>query len=981
MTLFPGQSVRRSLFCRQLVSVIGMVAGLLSSFGPVRAQSGVLVGHGENQRGELNAPIPTLVTTPRLLASGIKRVHTTAWASFLLTNDNTLLASGYSPAGNWNGDTSAYEAFTPIATEVSDFSAVYNIVVMVDGLGRATGWGRNTVGQVGPNLPDPVTTRVEISTEVASVAAGDVNTLWVKTDGSLWGMGGNFGNPFALPDRPEISGPVQFASGVTQAINGGNTALFIKSDGSLWGAGINYWGQLGLGHRENQDAPVKVADNVLSASSAGGHTMFIDQTGTLWGMGFCENGELGPNASHPQLTPVVIASNVASVSTGIYGTLFVDRNGTAWGYGQNNSGQLGLGDTIDRAVPTPIMDDVEAVSLSTYNGLILKKDGTAWGMGLGSTGQLGPSTTVFSYEPQRSISRVRSISSEAYTTFFIRDDLTLWAVGSNDRNLRGLPGTTPYSDHANLVATSVVKVSNSNNHAMFIKSDGTLWFLGSRDNGRWGIPFTPYQLEPEQIATGAIDVAARAGNSYYVDSDGILWGSGENAHYQLGQGHTNQVQRFTQIATDVAQVAAGEIHTLFIKTDGSLWGMGRSVTGELGTGTGTEAPTPVFIAHNVAAAATGQSNSYFLTKDGRLWGLGINTQQQLGVGGSEFRNDVPRLIATGVRKFAAGTYHVVWIDQNGELWGRGRAAFGELSLPLADFVDAPRHLASQVLTVAASQTRTLYTQVPESYLTNLSTRVRIPDTGGGRLSAGFVISGNEPLTALIRAVGPTLATVDVEGAMPDPSLQLFNANGDLIATNEDWGDSNGAQIASVAAELGAFALPAGSADSAMLVTLPPGGYSAVIDRGDTPGGVVLLEVYNRHPRSWRSRLVNLSVRTHAGNGDDTLTAGFVVEGERDARLLVRAVGPTLGDYGVPGVLADPQLAVLRGSTTLATNDDWAGDPAITADANDIGAFALPTESRDAAAIVGLPAGVYSSQVRTKSDATGNAIIEVYLVDN
>jgi hypothetical protein len=266
-----------------------------------------------------------------------------------------------------------------------------------------------------------------------------------------------------------------------------------------------------------------------------------------------------------------------------------------------------------------------------------------------------------------------------------------------------------------------------------------------------------------------------------------------------------------------------------------------------------------------------------------------------------------------------------------------------------------------------------------------STRVKISDTGEEKLVAGFVIGETEPLTALIRAVGPGLADFNVEGRMPDPSLQIFSSSGELIQSNDNWSEGDAlstAEIASVAAELGAFGLSESSLDSALLVTLSPGAYTAQIVRGNALGGAVLLEVYNRNPRSWKSRLLNLSVRTDAGSGADTLTAEFVVEGERNQSLLVRAVGPSLAGFGVADFLADPELRVLSGNDTIATNDNWNGDSTVLTHSQELGAFALSdTTSLDAASVVELSPGAYTTQVGTKDNASGNTLVEIDTIDN
>lgn len=130
-------------------------------------------------------------------------------------------------------------------------------------------------------------------------------------------------------------------------------------------------------------------------------------------------------------------------------------------------------------------------------------------------------------------------------------------------------------------------------------------------------------------------------------------------------------------------------------------------------------------------------------------------------------------------------------------------------------------------------------------LVNVSARVRV-GTGGNILIAGFIVGGSTSATVLIRASGPALAPFGVSGVLPDPQLQLYQSNGDgtstLLDSNNGWGGS--AQIATEAAGVGAFSWGvAPTADSALLVTLPPGIYTAQVSGANSDTGIALVEVY------------------------------------------------------------------------------------------------------------------------------------------
>ncbi|MBL9202231.1 MAG: hypothetical protein JNL39_17100, partial [Opitutaceae bacterium] len=181
--------------------------------------------------------------------------------------------------------------------------------------------------------------------------------------------------------------------------------------------------------------------------------------------------------------------------------------------------------------------------------------------------------------------------------------------------------------------------------------------------------------------------------------------------------------------------------------------------------------------------------------------------------------------------------------------------------------------------------------------------------------------------------------------------------------------------------LGAFALATGSGDSALLVDLPPGQYSASAGGANNGTGIALLELYDADPAgSPTAKLNNIATRGFVGTGANIMIAGFVVSGEGAKTMLIRAVGPALSAFGLTGLLADPQLAIYRGTESILANDDWSTGPAAAATAPvapQVGAFALPSGSKDAAFVVTLPAGAYTVQVSGVNSTTGLALVEIY----
>lgn len=278
-------------------------------------------------------------------------------------------------------------------------------------------------------------------------------------------------------------------------------------------------------------------------------------------------------------------------------------------------------------------------------------------------------------------------------------------------------------------------------------------------------------------------------------------------------------------------------------------------------------------------------------------------------------------------------------------------------------------------------------KLPSSRLINISTRAFI-GTGANLAIPGFVIGGTGNKSVLIRAVGPRLAgpPFDVPGVLADPELTLYDAARQPIHARDNWGEAGDADlVVSTSATLGAFPLPAGSNDAALVVELAPGLYTAGITGVGETTGVGLVEVYDGDEPTSTSRLINISSRVFVGTGDELAIPGLVIGGEATMTLLIRAVGPRLGSapFNLTGLLADPVLTLYdRDGEPIRMNDDWEDDGAggmIAETGAAIGAFTLPAGSADAAMVVTLAPGLYTAGARGANDETGICLVEIYEV--
>jgi hypothetical protein len=288
---------------------------------------------------------------------------------------------------------------------------------------------------------------------------------------------------------------------------------------------------------------------------------------------------------------------------------------------------------------------------------------------------------------------------------------------------------------------------------------------------------------------------------------------------------------------------------------------------------------------------------------------------------------------------------------------------------------------STTLAVMASATNT-------ARLVNLAVRATA-GSGDRVLFMGFAVGGGGTAGSkdlLVRGIGPALAPFGVTGTLADPKVEIFTGT-NLLDENDNW--SGNVRVASVTPTVGAFALePVTSKDAALVTTRMAGSYTAQVSGTGTAPGVVLAEIYDATPTSAFTvstpRLINVSARTQVGTGNDILIAGFVIGGTSAKAVLLRAIGPTLGTFGVTGVLADPKLELFQGGAAdaISTNDNWGAATnaaQIKSAAVSVGAFELALESRDAVLLVTLPPGSYTAKVSGVNNGTGFALVEVYEV--
>jgi len=244
------------------------------------------------------------------------------------------------------------------------------------------------------------------------------------------------------------------------------------------------------------------------------------------------------------------------------------------------------------------------------------------------------------------------------------------------------------------------------------------------------------------------------------------------------------------------------------------------------------------------------------------------------------------------------------------------------------------------------------------------------ETGENVMIGGFIITGNAPKKVILRAIGPSLAARGVEGVLADPVLALHGPGGSLIIENDNWKTTQQAQIE----ESGMG--PQNDLESAIVATLQPGSYTAIVRGQGETSGVVCGQIYDLDPTA-DSHLANISTRALVQTGENVLIGGFILSGsDSTARMILRAIGPSLTSRNVSNALPDPTLDLRnRNGERVAFNDDWMDDP--TQAAQIAAAGIPPSNERESAIAATLPPGAYTVIVTGKDESSGVGLVEIY----
>jgi hypothetical protein len=242
------------------------------------------------------------------------------------------------------------------------------------------------------------------------------------------------------------------------------------------------------------------------------------------------------------------------------------------------------------------------------------------------------------------------------------------------------------------------------------------------------------------------------------------------------------------------------------------------------------------------------------------------------------------------------------------------------------------------------------------------------EAGDNVLIAGFIIEGTANKRILIRGIGPSLAPFGIPDPLVDPTLDLNASDGSLVASNDNWpGNSNAAEVVT------SGLAPVNTNESALLLSVTPGSYSAVLRGVNNTTGVGLVEVYDLDANN-PAKIVNISTRGFVLTGQNVMIGGFIIAGNDASQLVVRAIGPSLGAFGVPNPLADPFLEIHDGNgVMIQSNNNWRDDQEAGLQSTGL----APSDDLESAILISVAPGNYTAILKGADGGTGNGLVEVY----
>ena len=956
-----------------------MAAGAGTTF--LVTPTGALVGGGANGSGQLGDGTLTTRSSRVTIAQDVDRVASAGRATFFLKRDRTLWGMGTNLSGALGSPNLTFQSRpVQVASNVIEFAVTPEELFYITADGTLWGQGKNSHGVLGNGTTSPSWNPIRIANQARGVESDGFKMFYWTTSGQLHACGRNIYGELGDGTLTNRLSPVAIGLTTTAISTLGNRAYSIDPSGRVYS-----WGESNvpsprehmaigdftavsadLGLRRNGDlwriragVRERIAERVLAFASSGNHLVFMDLDGFIYTKGLNTSGELGAgNTSvYPESYGFLQGSRYALPGNDLAPASLLGRSAhvvISSGSGlfsSSGSYRIAFDTSGNRYAVTPLSGDVSA-SAGTYT--YQKTGGPSAMLGLTDAvvGAAGSNQLTF-YAPNYATYSVSGAGGSQGGSLYLQETPNIYPM---IRSQTVAAGTVAVNWYATVRSPTALTyrwfrngvLLNGESTYRLVTNNTTTTMNGTRlyfevSNQAGGLRSTEVVLTvvPRTSVEGMSDVFVSSGGRIQLAPR--ITTSGLPTSYQwIRNGVPIEGASNATLTIDAVTPEFSGLYALNIADE---------LTGDQANIRVTVSSLPIIVGQPQAfSASIRQSASFSVATNGS----GLAYQWRRNGTAIPGATDSSLVIST-VSSANAGGYSVAISNPSG-------------------------YVVSETATLSVLNT-------PASRIMNLS--ILAPLEPSETMTLGTVTRGSTPGKRLLfRAAGPSLAQFGIRDFAADPMLSVYRAS-TLVTENDDWGGASA--LSAAFRSVGAFAYSTlQSLDSAIFGErfVAPSAYTAEIREFQRRGGTVLAEIYDATPAP-NEGLVNVSVLKRVPSGA-TLTAGFVIGGPGVAtkRVLIRAVGPRLASspFNINGVMADPSLAVFRGQTEVASNDNWGVQSGgvsvgtIRSTFTSVGAFEIAdVASKDAVLLLNLAPGAYTAVVSGNNQSEGLAIVEVYEV--
>jgi alpha-tubulin suppressor-like RCC1 family protein len=578
----------------------------------------------------LGTSTPVNSSTPLQVpgVSGIIAIAAGRWHALALRADGLVMAWGNNLNGQLGNGSIPVAPFTIFAPDVvSSLTGViaiaagtdHNLAVRDDG--SVWAWGSNGSGQLGlgsSGAAVPSASRTKTVIDIVAVSASQSHSLAVRKDGTMWAWGSNSNGQMGngASGGPPVSTPVQVqgVSGGLAVAAGQLNSVGLGDDGTVWTWGDNANGALGNGTGLSSILPVQMTNVTGAIGISGGfnYSACVRSSGIVSGWGGNNVAQLGNGATSPPTAVAVQATGVStatSIAAGGGHVLALLTGGGVVAWGANGSGVIGngtSGTTVVSAVPASTPSNITAVAAGFNLSLAIRGNGDLYAWGENSSGTIGlGSTSVLPVTSPTLVPNLAGVFSAAAGGHFVLAAFgasgAVCAWGDNSNGQLGLgPGALSPTTSATQIPglTGVMAVAAGSDHALALKG-GTVWAWGAGTDGQLGNGGFSDSNVPVPVLglTGVIAIAGGLKHSLALKNDGTVWAWGDNSLGQLGNPVDGKSAVPVQVLTlaGATAIAAGFEHSMAILQNQTVWCWGRNDTNQLGAPYLTQSNVPVTV--------------------------------------------------------------------------------------------------------------------------------------------------------------------------------------------------------------------------------------------------------------------------------------------------------------------------------------------------------------------------------------------------